>query len=316
METAAPVVKVTDYHYPQGWPAGADPQERARHYCAKLEEGNIVLFDTIPFDLPESDRSFLLSQKQSGFKGHKNVSYRPGQDLVRGAADEDPAEAKRLHELMRNYSNQVVQFLTKFLAPYAPNWTLDFATWRPLEEKNRDLPLHKRNDLLHVDAFPSRPTKGNRILRCFTNINPERARVWATTAGFETLAERFALDAGLDRIARSATTPLGAVKRGVGPILKAVGVRGADRSAYDAFMLRFHDYLKENTDYQQKWEKFTLEFPPFSTWMVFTDSVPHAALSGQYALEQTFIIPLKAMVEPQKSPIRVLEAICGKALAN
>ena len=316
METAAPVVKVTDYQYPQGWPAGADPQERARHYCAKLEEGNIVMFDTIPFDLPESDRSFLLSQKQSGFKGHKNVSYRPGQDLVRGAADEDPAEAKRLHELMRNYSNQVVQFLTKFLAPYASNWTLDFATWRPLEEKNRDLPLHKRNDLLHVDAFPSRPTKGNRILRCFTNINPERARVWATTAGFETLAERFALDAGLDRIARSAASPLGAVKRGVGPILKAVGVRGADRSAYDAFMLRFHDYLKENTDYQKKWEKFTLEFPPFSTWMVFTDSVPHAALSGQYALEQTFIIPLKAMVEPQKSPIRVLEAICGKALAN
>ena len=316
MENTAPVVKVTDYHYPLGWPGGADPQERARHYCAELEEGNIVTFDSIPFDLPESDRTFLLSQKQSGFKAHKNVSYRPGQDLVRGAADDDPAEAGRLHELMRNYSNQVVQFLSKFLAPYAAHWTLDFATWRPLEEKGRDLPVHKRNDLLHVDAFPSRPTKGSRILRCFTNINPQKSRVWATTAGFENLAERFALDAGLDRIARQAASPIGAIKRGVGPLLKAVGVRGADRSAYDAFMLRFHDYLKENTDYQQKWEKFTLEFPPFSTWMVFTDSVPHAALSGQYALEQTLIIPLKAMVEPEKSPIRVLEAMCGQSLAN
>jgi len=118
-------------------------------------------------------------------------------------------------------------------------WTVDFATWRPLEEKNRDLPIHKRNDLLHVDAFHSRPTHGNRILRCFTNINPERSRVWATTAGFETLAERFALDAGLDQIARQAGSPLGSVKRGVGRLLKSVGVRGADRSAYDAFMLRF-----------------------------------------------------------------------------
>jgi hypothetical protein len=109
---------------------------------------------------------------------------------------------------------------------------------------------------------------------------------------------------------------LGVIQRGVGPLLRAIGVRGADRSPYDRFMLRFHDYLKENTDYQQKWEKIRLEFPPFSTWMVFTDSVPHAALSGQYALEQTFIVPMDAMVEPQKSPVRVLEALCGQTLSN
>ena len=309
-------VKVDDYHYPQGWDAGTDAAERARHYCEQLETGKIVVFDQIPYDFPEADRAFLLSQKQSGFKAHKNVSYRPQQDILRGAAEDNPEEAKRLHELMRNYSGQVVNFLSRFLAPYAAHWSLDFATWRPLEEKNRDLPLHKRNDLLHVDAFPSRPSYGSRILRCFTNINPERARVWATTQGFETLAERFALDAGLTDIARRSNSPIGTLKRGVAPLLKAVGVRGADRSAYDQFMLRFHDYLKESSDYQEKWEKIRLEFPPFSTWMCFTDAVPHAALSGQYMVEQTFIIPLKAMVVPQKSPLRVLESLCGCALVN
>ena len=316
MEPNPVVTQVEDYEYPQGWPAGADPAERARHYCQQLEEGKIIVFQDIPFDLPASDRQFLLSQKQSGFKAHKNVSYRPQQDLLRGAAEDDPQEAQRLRELMRRYSSQVVQFLSRFLAPYAPHWTLDFATWRPLEEQGRELPLHKRNDLLHVDSFPSRPTRGSRILRCFTNINPERSRVWATTEGFETLAERFALDAGLSQIARRAGSPVGALKRGMAPLLKAVGVRGADRSAYDQFMLRFHDYLKENADYQQNWAKVRLEFPPFSTWMCFTDSVPHAALSGQYALEQTFIVPLNAMVVPQKSPVRVLEALCGQALVD
>jgi hypothetical protein len=118
----------------------------------------------------------------------------------------------------------------------------------------------------------------------------------------------------LTQIARRSSSPVGALRRGVAPLLKAVGVRGADRSAYDQFMLRFHDYLKESEDYQQKWEKTTLEFPPYSTWMCFTDSVPHAALSGQYALEQTFIIPMKAMVVPQRSPLKVLEAICGTQL--
>ena len=316
METDRTMVRVEDYEYPRGWADGANANERSRHYCQQLEEGKIVYFENIPFDLPENDRDFLLSQKQSGFKGHKNVSYRPQQDLLRGAAEDDPQEAQRLHELMRRYSQQVVGFLSRFLAPYAPHWTLDFATWRPLEEEGRDLPLHKRNDLLHVDAFPSRPTRGSRILRCFTNLNPQRSRVWATTEGFEAIAERYALDAGLTQIARRAASPVGVIKRGVAPLLKAVGVRATDRSAYDQFMLRFHDFLKENSDYQQKWEKIKLEFPPYSTWMVFTDSVPHAALSGQYALEQTFIVPMKAMVVPQKSPLRVLEALCGQSLAR
>jgi hypothetical protein len=38
-------------------------------------------------------------------------------------------------------------------------------------------------------------------------------------------------------------------------------------------------------------------------------------LSGQFALEQTFIIPLKALVTPEKSPIRILEKMAGRPLA-
>jgi hypothetical protein len=38
-------------------------------------------------------------------------------------------------------------------------------------------------------------------------------------------------------------------------------------------------------------------------------------LSGQYALEQTFIIPVRALIQPEKSPIRVLEKLAGRPLA-
>ena len=55
--------------------------------------------------------------------------------------------------------------------------------------------------------------------------------------------------------------------------------------------------------------------PPMATWMAFTDGVPHAALAGQFALEQTFIIPPQVLVAPEVAPIRVLEKLCGKALA-
>ena len=67
---------------------------------------------------------------------------------------------------------------------------------------------------------------------------------------------------------------------------------------------------------RRRCNKIHIAFPPMATWMCYTDSVPHAVLSGQYALEQTFIIPVKALVRPEKSPIRVLEKMAGRPLAK
>jgi len=309
-------VDVTEYRFPQGWNDPARGEELSRKYCERLEDGDIVVFDSIPFEFSKEDREFLLGQKQSGLKAHKNVSYRPKTDVLRGEACESPEDNRRLHDVMRRYSAEVTKFLSRFLAPYAPHWTLDFASYRPLEEQGRDLPIHKRNDLMHVDAFPSRPTHGGRILRVFTNINPSRPRVWETTEKFPSLVKTFAEDAGLRGFARESGSAGEKIRKTFAPVFRAVGVRGMDRSAYDRFMLRFHDYLKENTDYQTKWPKIRIEFPPASTWMVYTDQVPHAAISGQFMTEQTFIIPVKAMVMPERCPLRVLEKHCGKALAG
>jgi hypothetical protein len=214
-----------------------------------------------------------------------------------------------MHDTMRSYSLQVVGFVKNFLAPYAAKLQLDYASFRPIEEEGRNLPLHKRNDLLHVDAFPSRPTRGGRILRVFTNIS-EKSRVWITTDRFPALAERFAREAGLPRIAATSGW------RGVRHLLHGVGVPIPNRSAYDEFMLHFHDWLKENTRFQSECVREQIEFPPMSTWLVYTDGVPHAVLSGQYALEQTFIVPREALVTPQVSPIRVLEELAGAGLAG
>jgi len=88
------------------------------------------------------------------------------------------------------------------------------------------------------------------------------------------------------------------------------------RTPYDMFMLRFHDYLKENAAFQQNWPKIRLEFPPLGTWLVFSDGVAHAVMSGQYALEQTFLIPPAALVAPQQAPCRILEVLAGRSLAQ
>jgi hypothetical protein len=308
-------ITVNDYERPRGWVEGQDGASRARWYCQQLEQGRILFFDHVPFDLPEEDQSFLLSQRRGDSRIHKNISYRPAQDVLRGFSSSQAEDTERLRRVMRHYSTEVTRFLSVLLAPYAGHWSMDFASYRPLEEEGRDLSLHKRNDLLHVDAFPSRPTKGGRILRVFTNINPRQARIWHSTDSFDQLARRFAVDAGLDEIAARSSSSLGSLRRGATRLMRAAGLPLAERSAYDRFMLRFHDYLKENADFQDNCRKIRLEFPPRATWIVFTDAVPHAVLSGQFALEQTYIVPPAALLSPDTAPISILETLCGRSLS-
>jgi len=185
-----------------GW-VGRDAVERSRAYCARLEEGAILYFSTPPFDLIENDVNFLLSLKPADSRLHKNISYRPESDVLRGLADD--SNKSRVHEIMRKYAAAVRGFVEDFLAPYAGRFEMDYASYRHVEEEGRDLSLHKRNDLLHVDAFPSRPTRGARILRVFTNVNPAKDRVWVVAERFPELAARFACHAGLAKYTRRST---------------------------------------------------------------------------------------------------------------
>jgi 3-deoxy-D-manno-oct-2-ulosonic acid (Kdo) hydroxylase len=303
-------VAVDDYTRAAGWTRRDQSGARARACCEQLERGQILFFREPPFELPATDQEFLLAQEWAELRLHKNVSYRPAEDILRGVSG-DAATVERLHSILRNYSHQVIVFLAKFLAPYAGKWTLDLSSFRPFEEERRGLPLHKRNDLLHVDAFPSRPTRGGRILRVFTNLNPAKSRVWNTTEDFAALAGHYAESAGLSRFAEDSW-----VSRTMQDWGEKLGFRGAGRTPYDMFMLAFHDYLKENQDFQKNCPKARLEFPPLATWLVFTDGVAHAAMSGQYALEQTFLIPPHALVAPEQAPYRILEKLAGRSLVS
>ena len=130
-----------------------------------------------------------------------------------------------------------------------------------------------------------------------------------TSDPFEPLARRYAMDAGLPQVA---SQPDGSV---FSRFLRSAGFPVVQRSAYDRFMLGFHDYLKFNAEYQRNCAKYRFEFAPDSTWMVFTDIVPHAVLSGRHALEQTVIVRREALASSKHAPIEILEALCGRKLA-
>ncbi len=289
-----------------------DDAEYARELCQRLEQGNILLLPTTPFLPSEEDCAFLREQKQSERASHKNIAYKPHLRRVTGAEVSNADSAERMRAILSRYSEGAIAFLSTIFPEYARVWRVDYASFRPVEEQGRNLPLRHRNDLMHLDAFPTRPTHGGRILRVFTNIHPTRERVWGTADPFEDLARQYAVEAGLNRV----TGPLAAARQIANRAARLVGVHAPDRSPYDEFMIRFHHYLKSNTEFQQTGQRQTAVFPPGASWISFTDQVAHKALSGQYALEQTCIVPFQAMLLPELAPVTVLEQLAGRRLVS
>jgi hypothetical protein len=281
-----------------------------RWCCARLEEGNVLFFEKTPFELPPDEMQFLQRQRQSDARYHKNIAYRPHSDRLTGyAAASGPGKAM-LHTIMRRYSRRVIAFTQELLPPYSGAWAVDFASFRPQQEAGRQMRLRARNDLLHVDSFPTRPSNGNRILRVFTNSHTSEPRVWLTSESFENLLTRFAGAGGMPLPTRLASVPRHLLTK----LARTVGLHRVVRSPYDNWMLRFHNFLKANREFQEKCPKERWEFPPQSTWLAFTDMVSHAVLSGQFALEQTFMVSKYSLVLPEKAPYRLLEGMTGYPL--
>ena len=267
-----------------------------------LEADEVVAFDTCPFPLPTpEDREFLPRQRVAA--GWKNVAWDPGRERLLGLRAPSEADAARVRGLLSRFSEEATRWLAGVLPRHAASWQPDQATLRPLDEADRRLPRSARNDLLHVDAFPGRPSRGRRILRLFVNLHPAHDRVWVTSMPASDLIARHADRLGLpgrtrwiDRWRLLLPAPPG-------------------RTPYDACMLRLHDRLKADRELQETAPRRTWRFAPGSAWLAFTDGVSHAVVSGALAMEHSWFVPLHALAQPDRSPAATLARLAGRPLA-
>jgi hypothetical protein len=280
-----------------------------RRLQERLERGEVVPFPTCPFPAPAgADLAFLLEQRLSR-RAHKNIAYDPATGRVTGHARSGEGQTKRLRGVLADFSSVARRWLGAVLPRYASGWDIDRVSFRPEEEATRRLRLTARNDLMHVDAFPSRPTNGWRIFRFFVNINPSEPRIWVTGEPFARLLERYGRQAGLpdDR-------PEPLFRRLSRGVLRLVRPGRRPRSAYDSFMLRFHNFLKANEDFQANGRLREWEFLPGAAWMVVTDTASHAVLRGRYALEHSFFLDPGTLALPDESPAALLRKACGRSV--
>jgi hypothetical protein len=286
----------------RSWDAQATEADQASAVAA-LEMGHVLYLPDLAFAMRDEERVFLSARYAD--PSSKNVSFSPITDELRGLGDASrPEERARLAAMMARYA-RVARCLFDCLLPrYEPFLETGRTSFRPAEIAGRAAPSYRKDDTrLHVDAFPSSPVRGKRILRMFSNVSPDgKEREWRVGEPFEAVARRF-----VSRI----RPPL----RGSATLLRLLHVTRGRRAAYDHFMLGLHNRMKVDSAYQNGSPQTDVRFAPGSTWIVFTDQVPHAALAGQHAFEQTFYLPVSAMAIPDQSPLRVLEKLTGCRLA-
>jgi hypothetical protein len=267
-----------------------------------LEREELVCFPTCPIALPPPGQlEFLRRQESAGF-GHKDLSFDPETGRLAGYKLAHPADARRLTDVLAQFSDAATCWVRETFPAYAPGLARDRVTLRTIEEATRNLRLTARNDLLHIDSFPTRPTNGRRILRVLVNIHPTDPQVWATSERFPELLARYAA------LHRVPARTLGEWVSPAQPVVRLFTAGRAGRSAYDAFMHRLHHFLKEENNFQVQASRKVWTFPPGSTWALFADGCAHAALRGRYVLEHSFFVPTELLVLPDQAPLAMLAA--------
>ncbi len=278
-----------------------------------LEAGNIVQFDPCPIELPGDDALETLRRDLPEQLKLKNVSYHPEADKVKGLGRNAPI-TDLAREVLVSHSDRVTAFLKQIMPTLTRNMRVGTSSFRPIEERGRNLKPHASNELIHIDAGAYGATNGDRLLRFFVNVNPSVDRVWRTKGALPELLQRYAKEAGI------APEQVGRLEKGITGHLRTATLRGIaklgiplatvlDSSPYDQTMRRLHNFMKDTPGFQHDpIGHHEFRFAPFTAWMVFTDMVSHACVSGQHAFIYTAVLPLENCRRPDLAPINLLRA--------
>ncbi len=266
---------------------------------AVVEDGEVLSFPQLPFALSNAERRFLDPRRADGKA--KNISLRwPGGEM-RGAAGE-ASDLVALKAMITRYADQSEAFALRLFPHYRGHLVRGNTSFRPVSVAGREASWRQDDTRLHIDALPSNPMHGTRLLRVFCNVNPDgQPRKWRIGEPFEAHAKRY-----LPQIAR----PL----PGSAWLLETTGITKRRRTEYDHLMLQLHDRAKADAEFQRTSPQAHVDFAPGTTWVVFSDQVLHAAMGGQHMMEQTFYLDVAHQQRPEMSPLRALERLLGRDL--
>jgi hypothetical protein len=284
------VKKINENHWEQSSPR--------LDWAADLEAGRVLHFDSLPFTIYESEQSFFDSKIQ--MQGVRNISL-DSKNKLKGM-NGTTLEQEALTQFILRFRGLAHSLVNTAFPQYKEHLRVAPTSFRPNHVETRTQSVRADDKRLHVDAFPTRPNYGERILRVFLNVNPHgKPRVWRIGEPFEDIAKQF-------------VPKIKPYSKWQASMLNALGITKSHRSEYDHLMLGIHDGMKMSDLYQLTSRQITYNFAPRSVWVCFSDQTAHAVMAGQFMMEQTYHLPITVMYDPDASPLAILKKITQKAL--
>jgi hypothetical protein len=261
---------------------------------AAVEAGKVLYFPQLSFQLTEQEKALLRSMCAIP---RRAISAFNVDGSIKGVAGDEATQAQ-VAGMVRALATRPA--LIAGLFPPICRW----CAWHPpapSQVETRAQSWRADDKRMHVDAFPSRPNYGERILRVFTNVNPDGQPVWRGRA--------------LHRCGQAFCAACQALQRLAG---QGAGAAACDQVLSQRIrpsMLQLHDGMKGDPDYQKM-----LPRKPCSSRQVppgcVSDQAVHAVMSGQYMLEQTLFLPPGSEYNPAASPLSILSRMKGHPLVD
>jgi hypothetical protein len=281
--------------------ARPDLRERA---ARALEAGGVVHLPRFRFEIAERERPLVdPSRPVRLWWGEPRKSGRPTlmfdqlSTRLRGGTPRG-ASRRDIKAMMDRFADWSRALVAELLPGFADGFEQEFTTFRPC--------LRTTKQRLHMDAATARPTQGRCMLRIFSNVNGAGVpRVWHVGGHFQATAEHFA--GQLPAKVREKVP-------GRGWVLYQLGICKGPATPYDHTMRQLRDLLTGDKSYQRQIPRQRLKFPAGSTWLAFTDVALHGAISGQFSLDQTFLMDPSRLRDPDRSSLRILEKLTGRRL--
>jgi hypothetical protein len=270
-------------------------------WIAALEAGKVLYFPNFgQHGFAPHKEELALFREDIRDPKTRNISLSSAGDL-KGVVGDDATRAL-MAGMIGRFRAEAEGLLGNLVPRYGEHLRRGATSFRPAVVQNRVQSWRADDRRMHVDAFPSRPNYGERLLRVFTNVNQDgEPRVWRVGEPFEDVARRF----------------LPKVKPYSGwqaKVLNTLHVTKSLRSEYDHIMLQLHDAMKSDLDYQKNAPQVTFGFPPGCAWVCFSDQTSHAVMAGQYMMEHTLQLSPMHQYDKDASPLAILTRMRGHAL--
>ncbi len=270
-----------------------------------LENGGVVHLPNLEFALNVREREIVNPERPLSLRfrnprnsGRPTLLFYQRTGTLRGGSLKGVATTD-LKEMLNRFADWARDLVWTLLPDSTEHLEQEFTTFRPC--------ARYRTQPLHMDAAIARPTQGRCMLRVFRNVNGGGVpRVWHIGGHFETAAERFA-----------SRLPAKVRERipGASALFHLLGISKGPATTYDHTMRLLRDIMTTDKEFRRSAPRTVVEFPAGSTWLAFTDLALHAAVSGQHSLDQTFLMNLAGMHDPNRSSLRILERMTGRTLA-